>query len=185
MRRSLFAFAIGCAVGAAGLWGWNNFGGHFTASTPYAGQQERAISSLSADDIKQLQSGAGWGLAKPAELNEYPGPAHILELADELDLSADQKSKVEAAFAVMQEKAKALGASLIAAERALDDAFRSGVITQDILEQRIAVAESSRAALRQVHLAAHLEVTPLLSAGQKTRYAALRGYGAHSSHQGH
>ncbi|CAN0574683.1 unnamed protein product, partial [Laminaria digitata] len=29
----------------------------------YAGQQDRAIKSLSSEDIKELQRGGGWGLA--------------------------------------------------------------------------------------------------------------------------
>jgi hypothetical protein len=50
---------------------------------PYAGQQEREIKALSADEIKQYLAGAGMGYAKSAELNHYPGPGHALELADQ------------------------------------------------------------------------------------------------------
>ena len=51
---------------------------------PYAGEQQRAIKSLSEKDIADLQAGQGMGLAKAAELNGYPGPAHVLEHADAL-----------------------------------------------------------------------------------------------------
>jgi hypothetical protein len=63
------------------------------------------VTSLSASDIAALEKGEGWGLAKPAELNGYPGPAHVLEFADELDLSETQKEKVNTAFAGMKNKA--------------------------------------------------------------------------------
>ena len=46
----------------------------------YIGQERREIKSLSNDDIKELRAGAGWGLAKAAELNGLPGPKHILEM---------------------------------------------------------------------------------------------------------
>jgi hypothetical protein len=42
---------------------------------PYAGQQQRDIKALSADEVKQYLEGAGMGYAKPAEPNQHPGPA--------------------------------------------------------------------------------------------------------------
>ena len=155
-------------------------------SQPYAGQDVRQISSLSADDVADLEKGSGWGLAKPAELNGYPGPSHVLEFADKLELNSTQKTAVEGAFTAMQLKAKELGAALITAESALDEAFKNRSVTPTVLTERIASTEEIRAALRYVHLAAHLEVTPLLTEEQKTQYAALRGYGdGQDGHEGH
>ena len=54
---------------------------------PYAGQQARSIKSLSAEDVAALLKGEGMGMAKAAELNGYPGPVHVLTLADELRLT--------------------------------------------------------------------------------------------------
>jgi len=42
--------------------------GH-TPNAPYAGEEHRAIKSLSDEDIAELRRGGGWGLAKAAELN--------------------------------------------------------------------------------------------------------------------
>ena len=44
-------------------------------------------------------------LAKAAELNGYPGPAHVLELAAQLDLTPEQKIKTEVLFKKMQARA--------------------------------------------------------------------------------
>ena len=52
--------------------------------SPYAGLEAREIKSLSEADIEELRRGGGWGLALPAELNGVPGPAHLLELRDEI-----------------------------------------------------------------------------------------------------
>jgi hypothetical protein len=149
---------------------------------PYAGQQSRAVTSLSAEDISQLLGGGGWGLAKPAELNGYPGPAHVLELADKLALTADQRTKVERIFKRMQARAKSIGARYVAAELAIDEVFRSGKAQTGGLETRLRDAERLRAELRRAHLQAHIETTPLLTHGQRIKYDELRGYGAHGGH---
>jgi hypothetical protein len=183
--KTILTLALGIGIGAGGLFGAQTL---FSAkdSQPYAGQDGRQISSLSADDIKQLENGEGWGLAKPAEFNGYPGPAHVLELADGLDLTPQQRAAIDDSFARMNEKARKRGAALIEAEAALDAAFQDRSVTSDILKRRLAAAEEARAMLRGVHLSAHLEITPLLSDKQKEEYAALRGYGdGQSGHVGH
>ena len=71
----------------------------------YAGQESREIKALSPEEVDAYLSGKGMGFAKAAELNGYPGPAHVLELAAELQLSADQRRRTEALFAAMQSQA--------------------------------------------------------------------------------
>src|SRR5256886_16049718 len=60
-------------------------------ASPYAGQETREIKALSRDEINSYLSGDGIGFAKAAELNHYPGPKHILQLADQLLLSEEQR----------------------------------------------------------------------------------------------
>ncbi|MDP2956413.1 MAG: hypothetical protein Q8N53_08320 [Longimicrobiales bacterium] len=38
------------------------------------------------------------GMARPAELNGFPGPRHVLDLADLLALAPDQRSEVQGIF---------------------------------------------------------------------------------------
>ncbi len=159
-------------------------------TAPYAGQDTRPVSSFSDADINALRAGDGWGLAKPAELNGWPGPRHILDLAEELELSTEQKAAVQAIFDAMNTRARALGAELIEAERALDSAFETGEIDALRLSRLLDDAEALRAALREAHLAAHIEATPVLTRHQRVSYARLRGYdvsghgeGAHGSHR--
>ncbi|BDW97808.1 hypothetical protein MACH10_34930 [Thalassospira tepidiphila] len=71
--------------------------------SPYVGQQHRPVKSLSAEDLVELRKGGGWGLAKAAELNGVPGPAHLLELSDQIPLSADQHAAITALYADMKE----------------------------------------------------------------------------------
>ena len=63
------------------------------AETPYAGMQSRPIKALSDQQVSDLRAGRGMGLALAAELNGYPGPSHVLEFADQLELSAEQRSR--------------------------------------------------------------------------------------------
>lgn len=182
--KTVIALISGVAIGITAMW----FGPHFVQNLnqPYAGQEQRKISSLSAKDIEQLEKGAGWGLAKPAELNGYPGPAHVLELEDKLSLNSDQKSRIQASFDAMNKRARDIGLELIEAEAALDAAFAAQTISNDDLGKLLEATESARAALREVHLSAHLEITPLLNETQKTRYVELRGYAnGHNGHEGH
>ncbi len=146
--------------------------------SPYAGMEDREIKSLSAEDIADLRAGRGWGLALAAELNGVPGPAHLLELREEIGLSPEQVSAIEAIFAAMQAEAQAAGERLIAAEAAIEAGFRAGGLTPEALRDLIDTAAEARAELRFIHLSRHLETPPLLTADQIARYADLRGYGA-------
>ena len=150
------------------------------APSPYAGMETRTIKSLSEQDIADLRRGAGWGLALAAELNGVPGPAHLLELKEEIGLSTDQISAIEAIFAGMQVEAREVGERLISAEAAIEAAFREGDLTPDALRALIHKAASIRAELRFVHLSRHLKTPSVLTAEQIARYNDLRGYGATS-----
>src|SRR5882762_2364055 len=94
-----------------------------TPLTPYAGQQERSIKALSADDVAALLKGEGMGMAKAAELNGYPGPTHVLTLAKELALTKSQLQQVTAIYDRMSAAAKPLGVELVDRERVLDQLF--------------------------------------------------------------
>ena len=54
------------------------------AETPYAGLQARQIKSLSEQQVADLKAGRGMGMALAAELNGYPGPAHVLRMSRSL-----------------------------------------------------------------------------------------------------
>ncbi|MGI9491786.1 MAG: hypothetical protein ACR2QF_05220, partial [Geminicoccaceae bacterium] len=141
---------------------------------------------LSPERVDGLLDGAGLGYAKAAELNGWPGPLHVLELADALDLSADQYSNVSAIRASMLAKAKKLGEDLIAAEAALNALFLVGSPDLAAVTDATAKIGSIEAELRAAHLAAHLETKPLLSRHQRMIYAKHRGYdGGHDSHSAH
>ena len=104
------------------------------AQSPYAGMQNRPIKALSEQQVADLKAGRGLGLALPAELNGYPGPIHVLELSEQLGLSADQKTRVQALFDSMKAEAVSLGLKLLDQEAALDQLFATHSITAENLK---------------------------------------------------
>ena len=107
-------------------------GHHAAHSSPYAGMQNRAIKALSEEQMAGLQAGKGMALAMAAELNGYPGPAHTLELAEQLQLTDEQTARTQQLFADMESQAKAAGLEVIEAERALDTLFRDKQATPEV-----------------------------------------------------
>ena len=151
-------------------------GSHGTAPSAYAGEETRLIKSLSEQDLEEIARGGGWGLARAAELNGVPGPTHLLELAEEIALTEQQRNDIEAIRAQMQADAITAGERFVAAERALEKAFQQGATVAEALERLVAEAGQARAALRLVHLHAHLLTLPLLTDSQVSQYSVLRGY---------
>ncbi|MBN4064689.1 hypothetical protein JYU04_03025 [Dehalococcoides mccartyi] len=147
-----------------------------TFDQPYAGLQNRTIKAVDPQRVDDLLAGKGAGFALAAELNSYPGPTHVLKMAETLELSSDQKSEVEGLFDVMSNDAKTLGQVLVSLEADLDQSFREGTIDQSSLidlTEKISVIEGQ---LRALHLGTHLTMVNILSDDQITEYDRLRGY---------
>ncbi len=165
-------------MGAGGTFGQHVHAPAHNAG-PYAGQQTREIKALSSVQTADLLAGKGMELAKAAELNGYPGPMHTLELAAQLELSTEQKQASEALMNRHKAEARDLGAQLVQAERALDQAFASRQIDATRLAAHTERIAQLQALLRKSHLETHLQQTALLKPEQISRYAQLRGYGGY------
>jgi hypothetical protein len=149
---------------------------HKHAPSPYAGLQSRHVKALSDQQIADLRAGRGVGLALAAELNGYPGPMHVLELADRLRLTGDQRKAVRQLYDAMKAEAIAVGEKLIDGETALDRAFKDRSITPERLAELSAAIGKTQGELRAVHLKYHLTTSELLSPDQARQYSELRGY---------
>lgn len=154
---------------------------------PYEGFEARPIKSLSDQQIGDLKAGRGMGLALAAELNGYPGPIHVLELAESLGLSELQRAKTQELHTAMKAETVPLGKKLIAQEADLERQFASKTITEPGLEAAIQSISSTQSALRTAHLKYHLATVEILTPTQVTRYAELRGYSGatDNQHNGH
>ncbi len=149
--------------------------------SPQAGHEMSEIPSLTPAELEQLRNGEGMGLARPAELNHFPGPKHVLELAAELGLTPEQHTGAEEIFAEMQQRARDLGEQIIEAERHLNIRFANGHVDEAGLRQDTASIAALYGQLRFAHLRAHLAVGSLLEASQVEVYDRLRGYAGEGS----
>ena len=144
--------------------------------SPYAGFVDRDIKALSAQQVEDLQAGRGMSLALAAELNGYPGPAHVLELSDELSLSSDQRTATAMLEKQMKAEAQRLGQHVIETEKQLDRLFKSGEPTEALVVAATEEAARAHASLRSSHLRYHLQMVKVLDPRQIARYRQLRGY---------
>ncbi|GGJ42203.1 hypothetical protein [Neoroseomonas lacus] len=173
MRSTLTALALFLASP-----GWAD------TPSPYAGMEDRSIRALSAEQQADLLAGRGMGLALAAELNGWPGPAHVIELAGAMQLTPAQLAATQRLIAEMQAAAGDLGARVIEEERALDAAFRDRSITPANLSARTARIAALQGEIRDVHLRTHLAQVALLNAEQIAAYPRLRGYAGGASQHG-
>jgi Spy/CpxP family protein refolding chaperone len=156
------------------------------APQPYAGMQSRPIKALSDQQTSDLKSGRGMGLALAAELNGYPGPSHVLELADQLGLTVPQRKSVQQLFNAMKAETIPLGEQLLIKEADLDQQFAAHVVTPASLKTATSAIGQTQGQLREAHLRYHLATAALLMPEQMQRYGELRGYskdaGDHGQH---
>lgn len=117
------------------------------------------------------------GLALPAELNGYPGPAHLLELADQIGLSDNQRIAIQRLFSAIKAETIPVGERLIEQEAALDGLFSTHHATQENVAAATAEIGATQGKLRSAHLKYHLATLALLWPEQIQRCEQLRGYG--------
>lgn len=177
MSRFSILRLVSCLLAAAAAVGAQHLHPPGDAGAPQTG----ATSTLTAEQVQQLLDGEGMGLARAAESAGYPGPKHVLDLAKELQLTPAQQRRVTEIRLRVIADAQRYGRAIVEAERALDEAFRTGAINDVELASRVRSIATLQGELRLVHLAAHLELRPLLTAQQLRRYAELRGYSASAS----
>lgn len=155
--------------------GWRYF--NQPARSPYVAQQESPVRGLSLQEIDDLLNGRGAGYARTAELNNYPGPRHVLDLQRQLKLSPEQIEQIQLVFERMQAQAKDIGQKIVHREGQFSAAFANGTISETELKSQTEDLALLYGQLRAVHLHAHLQIRPLLSAEQTAEYNTLRGYG--------
>jgi len=152
--------------------------------SPYTANVANEIKALSPTEVDDYLNGKGMGFAKAAELNHYPGPRHVLDMADQLVLSEDQVHRTQRLFDAMRIRAVDLGRRLVEQERQLDQLFASGNVDPEALSAVLVEIATLQAEIRYVHLSAHVKQIALLTSEQVQSYDRLRGYDA-MGRQGH
>lgn len=132
--------------------------------------------TLSSDTIAAYRNGTGNGMAMPAEMNGYPGPRHILDLAEPLHLTEAQRARIESIYDAMHADALRLGSEIIDLETKLDRGFEEKTMSASSLERLTGEIAARQGRLRFVHLRAHLAAKDVLTAEQVETYMTLRGH---------
>ncbi len=163
-------------IGLLAMTSTSSLAQHTHAASPYAHTRSSEFSTLTPQEVRELRNGEGMGLARPAELNSFPGPRHLLELKSALDLSEMQVERIEAIRRKMKTQAVAKGEEILQAEQHLADLFASGHPTVTAVNRITEQLGIMRGQLQAIHLVAHVESARHLTVEQIRNYDRLRGY---------
>ena len=139
-------------------------------------QEHQTIKALSDQEINGFLKGKGMGQGKPAELNNYPGPRHVMELSNKLNLTGDQLNETQKIFKTMQSTSIKYGELLIKKEMEIENMFHEKIAESKKLEKLITESAILKSKIRYAHLVAHIQQKALLTDHQIHTYNQLRAY---------
>ncbi len=142
----------------------------------HSSESGNEIKAFTSVQINGYLNGEGMGLAKAAELNHFPEPKHVLDLANELKLSQIQIDSTKKIFGIMKERAVYLGNIIIEKEKQLDQLFSSGKVDVEFVRNLVMEIAQYQGELRFTHLQAHIQPKDILTSEQILNYDSLRGY---------
>jgi hypothetical protein len=142
-----------------------------------AAREGTGIPALPEEQIAAYLDGRAMWMASVAELNHYPGPRQVLELAAMLELSAEQQQATVNLFDEIRPQAIRLGKQLVEQEQRLNRIFAWGQASEENIERTVTDIGAIQARLRLTHLLAHIRTRELLTKDQVKRYDELQGYG--------
>lgn len=180
MRRPTMTAVAVAGLGVATLGaaaGWAQHGhGHAGRHHGPAGGEEphHRIQAYQAEADRVITEGLGFGMAFAADRNGYPGPVHVLELRDRLDLTPEQEAKVVALRDAMFAVSHPAAARLLQAEARLERLFAEARADDTAVRATLAEVERARMEARAVHLLTHLQTRAVLTEAQRRTYHELR-----------
>lgn len=178
MRRSTITAVAVAALGVATLGAAGAQHGHGHGSRQQGGADgeapHRRIHADQTEANRVIAQGLGFGMAFAADRNGYPGPIHVLELRDHLQLTPEQQTKILALRDAMFAASRPASARLLEAEAHLDHLFADTRADEPSVRAALAEIERARAEVRAVHLLTHLQTRDILTASQRRTYHELR-----------
>jgi uncharacterized protein (DUF305 family) len=136
---------------------------------------QSSIRALSATEIQLIRSGEGAGLARAAAMNGLPGPRHVLDAADNLELTSEQAAQIQRIYESMHAAAVEVRAAYLNAQEAFEIELRSSQVTTQTLPGRLSDVDRQRTELARVHLQADLETAALLPREQRESVRSVTG----------
>ncbi|MEN8204977.1 MAG: hypothetical protein ABFS24_03080 [Pseudomonadota bacterium] len=149
-----------------------------------AAREGTGIPALPEKQMAAYLDGRAMWMASVAELNHYPDPRQVLELAAKLELSAEQQQATMKLYDETRPEAIRLGKQLVEQEQRLNRVFAWGQASGKNIRQVVTDIGALKAKLRLTHLLAHISTRELLTEDQVKRYDELQGYGETTGESG-
>jgi len=140
------------------------------------------LGGVSEQEKEALLKGAGLGAGMIAMMNGYPGPKHVLEMGDELELTAEQRESIGTIYGNVKAKSVELGTELVEKDEALAALFTSGSVSTGDVEKLAREIGELQGRVRAEHLNAHVETFDALTPAQREQLSSMQGM--HQMHQG-
>ena len=132
-----------------------------------------AIAQIPPDRDELLKADDA-GQAQYADVNGFPAPKHLLDLAKELQLSDAQKKSLQTIYVGMRSRALELGKRIIGIEEELHQAFQEGLVSEKSVRDDTEQIGKLRGRLRAVYLNANMKAKDVLTNAQIESYKKLR-----------
>jgi hypothetical protein len=145
-----------------------------------AAREGTGIPALSEALAAGYLDGKAMWQASVAELNHYPSPRRVLELAESLELTEGQRRATTNLHEEARREAIRLGEELVALEQRLNRIFVWNQATADNISRVVLDIGTLQTQLRLTHLVASIRQKPLLTEEQVRRYDELQGRGMDS-----
>jgi hypothetical protein len=145
-----------------------------------AAREGTGIPALSEAQAAGYLDGKEMLHASVAELNHYPSPRRVFELAEALELTEGQRRAATELHEETRREAIRLGTELVALEQKLNRIFVWDQATADNIAKIVLDIGTLQAQLRLTHLVASIRQKPLLTEEQVRRYDELQGRGMDS-----
>ena len=133
------------------------------------------LGGVSAQEKEALLKGAGLGAGMIAMMNGYPGPKHVLEMGDELELTAAQRESIGTIYGKVKAESVKYGTELVEKDEELAALFASGSVSTDKVEKLSRDIGELQGRVRAEHLNAHVETFDALTPAQREMLAEMQG----------
>lgn len=140
------------------------------------------LGGVSAQEKEALLKGAGLGAGMIAMMNGYPGPKHVLEMGDELGLTAEQRESIGKTYGKVKAESVEFGTELVEKDEKLTALFASGSVSTSEVEKLSREIGELQGRVRAAHLNAHVETYDALTPAQREQLSSMQGM--HQMHQG-
>ena len=177
MKTAIVLAAAWLALSPALAHDGHEHGGAPPVAPNYAAPPAREIKALSSQEQRGWMEGENMGMARAAELNGYPAPMMVLEMAQTLKLTPQQAAATRELMTRHKAEVRKLGAELVDAERQLDVAFREHHADPADVDRLTGQISQLQGRIRASHLRTHVAAQALLTPEQMQQYAGMHGFG--------